>query len=83
MNRFQENILNQLPQFNEDDFNYFLEESQAKVQSLDLDPACQINISFEDSIDPQYNRSQYCLKNCGFKCLGITEGKHKQRLLVD
>lgn len=72
MNEFRQNILNKLPQFSLDDFNYFLKESQKKVESLNLAKDCCIHTSYIDCIDAEYIRCKYCLLNCGFKCIGIT-----------
>ena len=76
MNTFQENILDQMPQFTLSDFTYFLECSRDKVQQLPLDANCTIHQTFIDSSNALYHRAEYCLKNCGFKCLGIPPGTH-------
>ena len=78
MNEFRQNIINKLPQFTLDDFNYFLDGSREKVQALKLAKDCDICTSYVDCIDPEYTRYKYCLKNCGFKCLGITSGTYKR-----
>lgn len=68
MNQFQKNIISQLPQFTANDFKYFLKESQDKVESLGLNQTCKIHTTFKDSNNPEYDRAEYCLKNCGLKC---------------
>lgn len=77
MTQFQQNILNQMPQFTLSDFIYFLGCSQDKVQRLSLDSDCTIHQTFVGCNQPLYHRAEYCLKNCGFKCLGVTPGTHK------
>lgn len=79
MNNFQRNIIRQLPQFDEDSFKYFVDDNQEKVAALCLDKNCTINNSFNGAVDVEYHRAAYCLKNCGFKCIGVTEGTYKTR----
>lgn len=70
MNRFQEEVLKEFEQFTENDFKYFTDDSEKKVQNLGLPKeTCSISKTFEDAVDPLYHRTSYCFKNCGFKCL--------------
>ena len=70
MNDFQKNLLHDFPQFKEEDFKYFLMESMRKVHSLGLPVKdCSINKTFVDAKHRKLITAEYCLKNCGFKCL--------------
>ncbi len=77
MNRFQQNILQQMSQFTLSDFTYFVGCSYDKVKQLPLDADCSIHQAYSGG-SALYLRAEYCLKNCGFKCLGITAGTHKK-----
>ncbi len=77
INQFQCNILQKMPQFTLSDFTYFLGCSQDKVEQLSLDVNCIIHQTFLNCLDANYHQAEYCLKNCGFKCIGVTPGSHK------
>ena len=70
MNKFQEDVLKRYKTINYDDFLYFTKDSQKKVEALGLPKKdCKIYNYFKDMINSNYYRCEYCLKNCGFKCL--------------
>lgn len=49
---------------------YFTSKVFNKVKSMNLPKRdCSVNNIAIDSINPIYYRCEYCLKNCGFKCL--------------
>ena len=63
-------LIKEFPQFTADDFVYFLESSENKVKDLDLPKQdCRINKVFSDCKNEDLKRREYCLLNCGFKCL--------------
>lgn len=69
MNQFQQDILNRYPQFDIDDFTYFVTESEAKISAMNLPIRnCSINDIFVDCKNALYHQREYCLKNCGLQC---------------
>lgn len=79
MNQFQKNIIQQMPQFTLSDFTYFIGCSHDKVKKLPLAADCTIHQAYKGSgSSAPYIRAEYCLKNCGFKCIGITGGSYKK-----
>ena len=76
MNDFQKNLLKKYPQFQPDDFSYFVDTTAEKVKALSLPTTdCCINDTFIDAVEEDFLRLQYCFKNCGFKCLQGLEYK--------
>jgi len=70
MNKFQREILKNFQTIREDDFLYFTEDSQKKVEELGLPKKeCKISEYFKEYKNASYHRCEYCLKNCGFECL--------------
>ena len=69
MNQFQKDILAKHDTINEDDFNYFTELSEQKVSELGLKQDCKIWSMFVDAKYRHYHQCEYCLKNCGLKCV--------------
>ena len=73
MNLFQEEVLKEFPEFQQfnDPFGCFTEDVQAVVESFGIlpHPNCKINSIFVGTNDERYNKLEYCLRNCGFKCL--------------
>jgi len=67
---WQIEIINLYPQFAMSDFDYFVGESQEKINALGLPlQDCSITTVFNNAIHRDYLRAEYCLKNCGLKCL--------------
>lgn len=70
MNSFQKNIIKKFHNINKDDFDYFTKDAANKISKMGLPKKeCIINSYFIDSNDSKFNRLEYCLKNCGLKCL--------------
>lgn len=69
MNLFQKEIIKTFSQFNENDFNYFNKDSYDKVNTIVKRKCPRILNVYKGAKDSDYNRSIYCLLNCGFKCL--------------
>ena len=79
MNQFQKNVMNNFPLITIDNFLYFTGELEKKIKKMELPKSeCSINNVFIDATDMRYYRRQYCLLNCGLKCLSVTnKGKIK------
>ena len=72
MNKFQEEVLNKHPEIEYADFKYFASEAEDKVKKLGLPKAgCKIKTVFKGANHELYHQREYCLKNCGFKCLEL------------
>lgn len=70
MNQFQKNVMNNFPLITLNDFLYFTKESEEKIKKMGLPKSqCNINNIFIDAIDMKYHQREYCLLNCGLKCL--------------
>ena len=70
MNQFQKNIILKTHDITMDDFRYFTSESENKIRNKGLPAAnCEINKYFIDSNYTKYYQREYCLKNCGLKCI--------------
>jgi len=70
MNKFQEEVLNKHPEIEYADFNYFTGEAENKVKKMGLPREdCKIKTVFVGGKFELYYQREYCLKNCGFKCL--------------
>ena len=68
MSRFKEKLLKETP-LNWHDINYFTDITIKKLEDMGLpDKDCKINSYFINSNDPNYNKLEYCLHNCGLKC---------------
>lgn len=75
MNRFQERVLKKYPEIEFDDFIYFTGEAENKVAKMGLPKmGCKITTFFVGGKHGLYYQREYCLKNCGLKCLdNLTE----------
>jgi hypothetical protein len=69
LNQFQKNVLSKFSQFCNDDFKYFIKETQEKVEQLKRDKKCSIFNTFNDAKEKDYLIAEYCFKNCGLKCI--------------
>jgi len=53
---------------------YFISDVCEKVKKMGMPiKDCSINNIFVDSVSPEFDRREYCLKNCGFKCIVTLE----------
>lgn len=71
MNEFERRIIEQHETIDIDDFNYFTEEAEKKIADMGLPKStCEISQVFVDCKTlGNYYRREYCLKNCGLKCI--------------
>ena len=70
MTKFQEEVLNKHPGIEYADFNYFTGEAEDKVKEMGLPKKdCKIKTVFVGCNHELYHQREYCLLNCGFKCL--------------
>jgi len=70
MKTFTETILGNFPQFGSIDFIYFTDEVENKVKALSLpNKACGITFMYKNSRFAEYYQREYCLLNCGLKCI--------------
>jgi len=70
MNQFQKNIIKKFKHLDINDFIYFTVNTEIKIKQLGLPRRyCDINNIFIDANYAEYHRREYCLKNCGLKCL--------------
>ncbi|MFW6008633.1 MAG: hypothetical protein ACOCP8_05135 [archaeon] len=79
MNMFQQQIIKEVPEIQKEDFMYFIDETVNKLKKMNL-PAknCNINFHFIDAKEKEYVQLEYCLKNCGLKCI-LNNGVPKDR----
>jgi hypothetical protein len=69
-NDFEIELLEKFTNFTPQDFDYCTDETIIKIESLGLpNPACSIMQTFVNANHADFLRKEYCLKNCGFKCL--------------
>lgn len=66
---YEQSILARFDSLNLEDFRYFTGLSEQKISDLGLKPDCKIWQMFTDSHYPRYHQCEYCLKNCGLKCV--------------
>ena len=70
LNQHQLAILNSYPQFTACDLIYITDDVVGKVAELSLpDERCVVSASFVNANFRDYHQRDYCLRNCGFKCL--------------
>ena len=71
MNQFQKNVILKHPNICMDDFCDYTQRTDQKIENMGLPKnKCCINNYFNDAgvLTKHYQR-EYCLKNCGLKCI--------------
>jgi len=74
MNDFEKTILRKHKFITVNDLTYFTEETNLKLRDKGLPEInCGINDIFDGCNNADFHRREYCLKNCGLRCLNEGE----------